>query len=68
MKGWRTVVLNALLVLLAVTDYLVSASGILPSVFSDPKQAAAIVVGVNVVNVVLRFVTTTPIGKRDASQ
>lgn len=64
MKGWRTVGLNILLALLAVTDYLVSAAGMLPSVFSDPKQATLIVLGVNMVNVVLRFITTTPVGKR----
>jgi hypothetical protein len=69
-KGWwlysRTIFLNVasilLLVLNEITSYLVGADW--ASVIHNPKLLFFVTVGINVLNVVLRVVTTGPIGHR----
>jgi hypothetical protein len=66
LKGWRTVLLNGLSAvastLLLVLGYLdtLNVSSVL-----TPTQALMWTIGVNVLTIVLRQVTNTPIGKKD---
>lgn len=61
MKGWRTLLANGLIVLAGIVAYLDMAglSGILPSKY------AWLPVAVGVLNIVLRYVTTTAVGKKE---
>lgn len=59
MKGWRTLVVNAVVGGLAVG--LTYAAGINWTTYVEPQWAVAIV---TVVNIGLRLVTTTPVGKK----
>ena len=68
MKGYRTIALNGLMIALLLTDYLVANTGVIAQVFSDPKHAALAMIGVNGLNIALRFFTNTPVGKRDAAE
>lgn len=63
MKGWRTVAINAALAAVAVTDYFTSGA-VIGQLVSDPRDAMAVVAAVNVVNIALRFITTTPVGQK----
>ena len=63
LKGYRTVLVNLALALVAVTDYFVASGSIIGALFDSPRQAALAVAGVNVLNILLRFVTTGPVGK-----
>ena len=54
MKGWKTIVFNVLTGILLLVDNMGEGLGI-----SNEVIAGIIVVG----NMVLRFVTTTPVGK-----
>jgi len=60
MKGWRTLLINAALGGLAVG--LSYAAGINWVDFVDPHWAVLIV---TVVNIGLRFITSTPVGKNE---
>lgn len=61
MKGFRTIISNGLVVLAGIVAYLDMAglSSILP-----PKYAW-LPVAVGVLNIVLRYMTTTPVGKAE---
>lgn len=61
MKGWRTLLANGLIVVAGIVAYLDMAglSGILPA------RYAWLPVAVGVLNIVLRYMTTTPVGKAD---
>jgi hypothetical protein len=65
LKGWRTVLLNGLSAvastLLLVLGYLDTVN--LTSVLT-PTQALMWTIGVNVLTIILRQVTNTPIGKK----
>ena len=67
LKGWRTVAFNALTgaasVALLVLGYLQTVD--LSSVLS-PRDALFAAVAINVANIVLRAVTTTPLGAEKA--
>lgn len=65
MKGYRTILLNLGLLLLAVTDYFVASGTLLGTLLDNPKHAALAVAAVNVLNIALRFVTTGPVGKKE---
>ncbi len=65
MKGWRTVLLNLACMAVLMTDYLLGASGIWPQLLDNPKHATAVVLGINLLNIALRFVTNTPVGKKE---
>ena len=64
MKGWRTLALNAAVAVALVLDYLAASAGLIGSVLENPRHAAAVVLGVNVANILLRLVTTGPVGKK----
>lgn len=61
MKGMRTILLNVALLAILLTDYLMGAGSLFSSVFTDPKDAALAVMGVNALNIALRFITTGPV-------
>lgn len=67
LKGWRTVALNALTgaasVTLLVLAYLESVD---LSAILSPRDALLAAIAINVANIVLRALTTTPVGQRDA--
>lgn len=65
LKGWRTIAFNVALAAAAVFEYLAASTGIVERVISDPKQGALVVLGVSIVNVLLRFITTGPVGKKE---
>lgn len=62
MKGYRTVILNAALLALALTDYFVASGALVGQLIDNPKAAALVVAAVNVANIALRFATTGPVG------
>lgn len=64
MKGWRTVLVNAGLFGIAVTDYLLGGS-LIQQVITDPKDASLAVAVVTAVNLGLRKLTTGPIGEKE---
>ena len=59
MKGWKTLLVNALIVIIGAI--LPWAAGIDWTQYVDPKTAALIV---GAVNIGLRFWTTTPVGTK----
>jgi hypothetical protein len=64
LKGWRTIGVNVVVLLAAITDYLThDGVPVLRSLFDSPESAAATVAAVNAVNIGLRILTTTPVGK-----
>jgi hypothetical protein len=63
-KGYRTVLVNAALLGVALTDYLIADGQLVGLVVSNPKAAGLIVAAVNLLNIALRFVTTGPVGKK----
>lgn len=66
MKGFRTVVFNGALALIPIVD-LIANNGALVSGFLGPN-AAAILSAVGLANMVLRWVTTTPIFQPEVEQ
>lgn len=65
MKGWRTILLNLAVGLLLVTDYLVTSNALLSRVVTDAKDAAFLILGVNILNILLRAITTTRVGSKE---
>lgn len=63
MKGYRTVILNGAMVALPVIDYL-SSNGAVVGALLGPAGATALSL-LGLANLVLRWVTTTPIFKKD---
>lgn len=63
MKGYRTIVVNAVPLVAALLDYLVNNGQLISAVVDSPKTAASLMLGFNLVNLCLRFVTNTPVGK-----
>lgn len=62
----RTVFLNvAALLAAALAEFIPHLLGFQWSLFTDPKVAALVVLGLNVMNVMLRLITTTPVGGKD---
>ena len=64
MQGYRTFFVNFALMAVALSDYFIANGSIVGTLVSDPKKAVLIVAGVNVVNIVMRFFTTTAPGKK----
>lgn len=64
MKGWRTIALNVAVAAAMVFDYLAASAGLIGGVLDNPKHAAAVVLAVNVANILLRLITTGPVGKK----
>jgi hypothetical protein len=62
-KGWRTVIFNAALGAIALTDWLLGGD-LLKQVFSDPADAALAVTVITAINLVLRKFTSTRIGSK----
>lgn len=65
MKGYRTLLANLLVALPLVFDWLLTNGETIKVLFSDPKHAAIAVLAINVLNIVLRVITTTPVGKKE---
>jgi hypothetical protein len=65
LKGWRTIILNALIaagmVALEIVQY---ADGVPWREVLPDQYALYVVIGVNVLNIVLRSITTTPVGRK----
>lgn len=67
LKGYRTVLLNLAAVLLAVVDYLDNDHDLLAIAFGSPERAAIAAIVLGTTNVALRFITTTPVGRKSAA-
>lgn len=65
MKGYRTVLVNLALLAIALTDYFIGSTPLVSQIISDPKAAGLVVAGVNVINIALRFATTSAVGKKE---
>jgi len=65
LKGYRTVLLNAIPLGLMLTDYAVGSGNLINTVVGDPKIAALTMMGLNGANIALRFVTTTKVGTKE---
>jgi len=63
MKGYKTVILNGAMVALPVIDYL-SSNGAVVGALLGPAGATALSL-LGLANIVLRWVTSTPIFKKD---
>ena len=63
MKGYKTIAVNGALALLPIVDYVVNNGEIVSAVTGE--HAAAILSIIGFVNVVLRWITTTPVLKAD---
>lgn len=65
-KGYKTLMVNGALLALSVTSYLADAKTLITSAIGNEKHAAIVIIGITVVNIVLRFCTSTPWGKNDS--
>ena len=63
MKGYKTLVVNGALAVLPVVDYVANSGHIVSAITGD--HAAAILSVVGLINMVLRWVTTTPVLKAE---
>lgn len=68
MKGSRTILFNLLALALALLDLFVNDGSVLSSLFSKPEHAVAALAVLKIANVVLRFVTTTPVFTKEAPE
>lgn len=66
LKGWRTVVLNAIPALgILVTDVIGFLAGFSWDAMVSAETAAMLALSFNIANIALRFTTTTPVGAKD---
>ena len=63
MKGYRTVVINGIVTVGAVAAECADVPGLEHLI--GEQTAMKLIAGVAVANIVLRFITTTPVGKKD---
>lgn len=63
MKGYKTLVVNGALAVLPAVDYVLNHSEFVTMLLRDHAEATLSVIGL--VNVVLRWVTTTPVMKAE---
>ena len=64
MKGYRTIAINFALATLALAAEIASwLSAFDWGAWLPPQYALWVIVSVNIANIVLRFVTTTPVGR-----
>jgi hypothetical protein len=64
LKGWRTALFNGLVAAgVVLGEILQFAVGFNWESIVSARQAAYVVLGINIANILLRAVTTTPIGK-----
>lgn len=62
MKGYRTVILNGLVAAIPVIDAVVNNGAALGPILGP--HGAAIIAGLGVINLGLRTITNTPVGKK----
>jgi hypothetical protein len=66
LRGWRTVLLNAVPAsLIVVTDLISFLAGFGWDAILSAQTAAMMTLAFNVANIALRFTTTTPVGTRE---
>ena len=65
MKGYRTIFANLIPLVALLTDYLAGNSEFVKMVAHNPERAVLAVGFINVLNIILRAVTTTPVGKKE---
>jgi hypothetical protein len=65
MKGYRTLLVNLIPMLVMLTDYLVGNSVFVNHLVKNPETAIVVIGTLNVVNIILRFLTNTPVGKKE---
>ena len=63
MKGYKTIAVNGALAVLPVVDYVVNNGELVSAVAGE--HAAAILSIVGLINIVLRWITTTPVLKAE---
>jgi hypothetical protein len=62
MKGYKTIVVNGALATLPVVDYVINNGNLIASI---TPHAATVMSVVGLINVILRWVTTTPVMKQE---
>lgn len=67
LKGWRTVIVNAIPAALIAAGQIVEYAASFPlwESIMTPEAAAWTLLGFNVANILLRLQTTTPVGRRE---
>jgi hypothetical protein len=65
MKGFRTLLINIVPLFLTLTDYLVNNGAFVSAIVKNPERAVVVIGMINVLNIILRFMTTTPVGKKE---
>jgi hypothetical protein len=63
MKGWKTLLFNGALLGVSLTDYLTGGE-LIRAILTDPTDAGVAIAVVTAVNLVLRKLTTTPLGSK----
>lgn len=63
MKGYKTIAVNGALAVLPVVDYVVNNGELVSAVAGDHAVAVLSIVGL--INIVLRWITTTPVLKAE---
>jgi hypothetical protein len=63
-KGYRTLALNLAPGVVLMLDYAIGSGQILGLLIENPKTLAAVMLGLNLANIWIRFLTTTPVGKK----
>lgn len=64
MKGWRTVLLNAAVGGVALTDWLLNSGDLVGALVADKSDAALALAAITAANLLLRKLTTGPLGSK----
>jgi hypothetical protein len=64
MKGYKTFIFNVIVAVLPALDFVLASGSHLEAIIKDQKTLAGILLGVGLVNVILRSITTSPIFKK----
>ena len=61
LSGYKTLIVNALLLLATLFDWLVNNGATVSALFSSPAKGAATLSAIAAINAALRFITSTPV-------
>jgi hypothetical protein len=65
MKGYRTLLVNLIPLVALIVDYLVGNSAFVSHIVRNPETAIVVIGTLNVLNIILRFVTNTSVFKKE---
>lgn len=65
LKGYRTILINLLPIVIGLIDYIVANGETVKLMIHDPMMVTFIIVAGNMINIILRFLTSGPVGKQN---